>query len=233
MATKTGSTETLKSSSSELVRALGQKVIGAAGDRVTGLTERLEGLTGDSAKSSTPTEASEADESTQATKATTIIEEIDVGVPIDVAYNQWTEFGSFPSFMKKVEDVETEDDDRLLWRAQILWFRRSWEAHILEQVPDDRIVWRSSGEKGHVDGSVTFHDLGPTLTRIIVVLEYYPRGLVERTGNLWRAQARRVRAELKNFRRHVMTRTILAPDDVRAGVPSSVTARSSRHMRRR
>ncbi len=150
-----------------------------------------------------------------ATKSTNIIESIDVGVPLSVAYNQWTEFGAFPSFMKKVENVQMEDDEtKTKWKAQIFLSHREWESTILEQVPDDKIVWRSSGEKGHVDGAVTFHELSPNLTRILVVLEYYPQGFFEKTGNLWRAQGRRARAELRHFRRHVMTRTILEPDDV-------------------
>ena len=148
----------------------------------------------------------------KATKATNIIEEIDVGVPITVAYNQWTQFGEFPSFMKKVENVDAQETrHKINFKAQVFWSHRTWEATILEQVPDERIVWQSKGEKGHVDGAVTFHELGPNLTRILVVLEYYPQGLFERTGNIWRAQGRRARLELKHFRRHVMTRTILEP----------------------
>jgi len=150
----------------------------------------------------------------KATSSTNIIETIDVGVPLSVAYNQWTEFGAFPSFMKKVENVDAQDENKLKFKAQIFLSHRTWEATILEQVPDERIVWRSQGEKGHVDGAVTFHELAPSLTRILVVLEYYPQGLFEKTGNLWRAQGRRARAELRHFRRHVMTRTILEPDEV-------------------
>ncbi|WP_036566052.1 SRPBCC family protein [Nocardioides halotolerans] len=149
-----------------------------------------------------------------ATSSTNIIESIDVGVPLSVAYNQWTEFGSFPSFMKKVENVDAESEEKLTFKAQIFLSHRTWEATVLEQVPDERIVWRSKGEKGHVDGAVTFHELAPNLTRILVVLEYYPQGLFEKTGNLWRAQGRRARAELRHFRRHVMTRTVLDPDEV-------------------
>ena len=150
----------------------------------------------------------------KATKSTNIIETIDVGVPVKVAYNQWTEFGAFPSFMKKVENVEAQDDNKITFKAQIFLSHRTWEATILEQVPDERIVWRSKGEKGHVDGAVTFHEIGPNLTRILVVLEYYAQGLFEKTGNIWEAQGRRARAELRHFRRHVMTRTILDPDEV-------------------
>jgi uncharacterized membrane protein len=148
------------------------------------------------------------------TRSTNIIEEIDVGVPVSVAYNQWTQFQDFSGFMKKVEDVDQQDDNKVTFKAQVFWSHRTWEATIIEQVPDEKIVWRSKGEKGHVDGAVTFHELAPNLTRILVVLEYYPQGLFERTGNLWRAQGRRARLELKHFRRHVMTEVIQEPDEL-------------------
>ena len=147
-------------------------------------------------------------------KVTNIVEQIDVGVPVRVAYNQWTQFRDFPTFMKKVEGADQEEDTELQWKAQILWSHRTWTSTIIEQVPDTRIVWRSEGDKGHVDGAVTFHEVTPDLTRILVVLEYHPQGLFERTGNLWRAQGRRVRLELKHFQRHVMTDTVLHPDDI-------------------
>ena len=147
-------------------------------------------------------------------KITNIVESIDVGVPVKLAYNQWTQFTDFPSFMKKVESVEQADDDKLNFKAQVLWSHRTWESTILEQQPDDKIVWRSKGAKGYVDGAVTFHELAPNLTRVLVVLEYHPQGLFEHTGNMWRAQGRRVRLELKHFRRHVMTESILHSEEV-------------------
>jgi len=148
-------------------------------------------------------------------KVTNIAESIDVGVPLRMVYNQWTQFADFPGFMKKVESVESEEDgQKLNWRAQILWSHRNWEATILQQEPDDRIVWRSKGAKGYVDGTVTFHELAPNLTRILLVLEYHPQGFFEHTGNIWRAQGRRARLELKHFRRHVMSEAILHPDEI-------------------
>ena len=148
------------------------------------------------------------------TKATNIVEEIDIGAPVDVAYNQWTQFQDWSGFMKKVDTIEQESDEKVNVKAQVFWSHRRWEATILEQVPNEKIVWRSKGEKGHVDGAVTFHEITPNLTRVLVVLEYYPQGLFERTGNLWRAQGRRARLELKHFRRHVMTRVLLDPEEV-------------------
>jgi uncharacterized membrane protein len=150
----------------------------------------------------------------QKLKLTNIVESIDIGAPIRVVYDQWTQFGDFPTFMKKVESVQQEEDQKLNWKAQVLWSHRTWESTILDQHPEDKIIWRSKGPKGHVDGAVTFHELAPSLTRVLVVLEYHPQGLFERTGNLWRAQGRRVRLELKHFRRHVMGHVLLNPSEV-------------------
>lgn len=151
---------------------------------------------------------------TRKLKVTNIVEWADVGVPIKVAYNQWTSFEEFPKFTKKVEKVEHKQDEKLEWRAQIFLSHRDWESDVVLQLPDERIVWKSKGAKGYVNGAVSFHALTPTLTRIVLILEYYPKGLFERTGNLWRAQGRRARLEFKHYVRHTMTQTILNPDEV-------------------
>src|SRR5215218_9745403 len=147
-------------------------------------------------------------------KFTNIVEELDLPVPRAVAYQAWTQFEEFPTFLKKVENVEQQEDATIEWKAQIFWSHRSWTAEIVDQVPNERIVWRSKGEKGHVDGAVTFHELTPDLTRMLINLEYYPQGFFERTGNLWRAQGRRVRLELKFFRRYLTSEVLLRQDEV-------------------
>ncbi|MFD0692021.1 SRPBCC family protein [Actinomadura fibrosa] len=147
-------------------------------------------------------------------KVTNIVEHTDIGAPRQLVYNQWTQFQDFPSFMKKVVSVDQADENKLNWKAKIFWSNRTWESTIIEQVPDEHIVWRSKAPKGHVDGTVSFHELTPNLTRVLLVLEYHPQGFFERTGNLWRAQGRRVRLELKHFRRYVMTQSLTHPDDI-------------------
>ena len=147
-------------------------------------------------------------------KMTGIIEGLDVGLPLRTTYDTWTQFADFPSFMKKVETVEQESDEKTNWTAKVFWSRRTWQATIIEQVPDSHIVWRSTGAKGHVDGAVGFTSLGPNLTRVLLVLEYWPKGLFERTGNLWRAQGRRARLEFKHFRRQAMTNVLLRQEEV-------------------
>jgi hypothetical protein len=44
----------------------------------------------------------------------TIERTIEVQVPIETAYNQWTQFEEFPRFMEGVEEVRQLDDRRLL-----------------------------------------------------------------------------------------------------------------------
>lgn len=147
-------------------------------------------------------------------KLTNIVEEIDVGVPIDLAYDQWTQFADFPKFTKKLEQVEQVSDEKLSWTGKVFWSRRTWESTIIEQIPFERIIWRSKGAKGYIDGAVGFYELTPNLTRILVVLEYHPQGVFEKTANIWRAAGRRCRLELKHFQRHVMTDAVLHSDDI-------------------
>ncbi|NXY95737.1 SRPBCC family protein [Streptomyces sp. BR123] len=136
-------------------------------------------------------------------KPTHICEVIDVGVPLRDAYDHWTRYENFSTFSKGVRSVSQGDDTTSDWKVKVGPSTRSWQATVQEQVPDDRIVWTSEGPKGTTRGCVSFHELAPSLTRVLVIVEYYPSGLFERTGNLWRAQGRRLRLDLKHFARYV------------------------------
>ncbi|MFF6779637.1 SRPBCC family protein [Streptomyces sp. NPDC012510] len=139
-------------------------------------------------------------------KPTVIIESIDVGVPVRTAYDQWTQFQSFSAFAKGVKSASRADDTHSDWHLKVFWSNRSWKAHTTEQVPEDRITWTSEGAKGTTKGVVSFHRLADNLTRVLLVMEYYPMGLFEKTGNIWRAQGRRARLDLKNFARFITLR---------------------------
>jgi uncharacterized membrane protein len=136
-------------------------------------------------------------------KPTVIIEHIDVGVPLRTAYDQWTKYQDFSTFAKGVKSASRDDDTHSDWQAKIWWSNRSWKAKTTEQVPDDRIAWTSEGAKGTTKGVVSFHELTDNLTRVLLVIEYYPSGFFEKTGNIWRAQGRRARLDLKNFVRFI------------------------------
>nr|WP_245162129.1 SRPBCC family protein [Brevibacterium marinum] len=133
---------------------------------------------------------------------------------MSVAYNAFTSFEDWSDFMKKVENVERSDDVKLSVKGQAVWSHRTWEATITEQVPDSHIVWESTGDKGYISGSVSFHEVAPRLTRIIAVGEYHKQGFMEGVGALWFTVPRRFRLELKFFVHHVMTQTILDQEAV-------------------
>ncbi|MFH9969115.1 SRPBCC family protein [Streptomyces mirabilis] len=137
------------------------------------------------------------------TKVMNIIEVLDVGVPIRVAYNYWTQYEEFSDFTKGVRSVSRNNETASDWKVKVGPSTRGWKATVQEQVPDERIVWSSEGAKGTTHGCVSFHELTPDLTRIVLVVEYYPSGFFEKTGNLWRAQGRRLRLDFKNFQRYV------------------------------
>ncbi|MBW8737247.1 MAG: SRPBCC family protein [Streptomyces turgidiscabies] len=136
-------------------------------------------------------------------KPTVVIEFIDIGVPLRTAYDQWTRYQDFSTFAKGVKNAGRADDTTSDWQLKVFWSNRSWKAHTTEQVPDERISWSSEGAKGTTKGVVTFHELAPNLTRVLLVVEYYPKGLFEKTGNIWRAQGRRTRLDLKNLARFI------------------------------
>ncbi|MDT0454818.1 SRPBCC family protein [Streptomyces sp. DSM 41527] len=139
-------------------------------------------------------------------KSVTIVEDIDVGVPVREAYDQWTQFQEFSTFAKGVVSVEKSDATSSNWKVKVAKSTRSWRANVTEQVPDERISWTTEGAKGTVKGVVTFHRLTDNLTRVLLVLEYFPKGLFEKTGNIWRAQGRRARLDLKLYRKFIMLR---------------------------
>ncbi|MFH9174258.1 SRPBCC family protein [Streptomyces albogriseolus] len=163
---------------------------GRAKDSVKGALKNLGGGKGKRKKSS-------------GNKPTVIIEHIDVGVPLRTAYDQWTQYQDFSTFAKGVKSANKADDTTSDWQAKIWWSNRSWKATTTEQVPDDRIAWSSEGAKGTTKGVVSFHKLADNLTRVLLVIEYYPSGFFEKTGNIWRAQGRRARLDLKNFVRFI------------------------------
>ncbi|MFE0888528.1 SRPBCC family protein [Streptomyces rochei] len=192
----------LKDALGGYLSATGHSLVGKAGERIGGLTERLT----DSADGGGSRSSGGRGGSGGSVKATHIMESVDIGVPLRTVYDQWTQLQDFSGFTKGVQSVSPHDEVTSDWTAKIAFSTRSWKATVQKQIPDQRIVWTSEGAKGSTNGVVTFHELAPRLTRVVVVVEYYPAGFFEKTGNLWRAQGRRLRLDLKHFARHVTLR---------------------------
>jgi uncharacterized membrane protein len=126
---------------------------------------------------------------------------------VSAVYNQWTQFEQFPKFMEGVKEVRQLDDRRLFWRAEILGQEVEWEAEIYEQIPDQRIAWRSI--TGHPNrGAVYFTPVGTGKTRIMLTLEYEPLGAAERIANALGALSLRVEGDLRRFRKFIEERGV-------------------------
>ena len=124
---------------------------------------------------------------------------VDVAVPLETAYNQWTQFEDWPQFMHRVTRV-TQDDDCTVKFATKIWTRtREFEATIETQRPDQRIMWKVSEGITHT-GVVTFHELAPRLTRIELSFDVAPGSLIEKAARGMRHVKRAARADLHRFK---------------------------------
>src|SRR3954452_20948551 len=131
-----------------------------------------------------------------------IQQSVDVAAPIEVVYDQFTLFEEWPKFMHRVERVEQKDDAHVTFHEKVWLWRRSWDAEIVEQRPDERIVWESESGLQHV-GVVTFHELAERLTRLEVNVDLDPSGPMEKIARGARFAKRAVRADLKRFKAYV------------------------------
>ena len=132
---------------------------------------------------------------------------IEVEVPLRTAYNQWTQFEEFPKFMEGVEEVRQIDDKRLFWRAKIAGKETEWDAEIYEQIPDSRIAWRSTSGAPNA-GAVSFTSLGPERTRVNLMMDYQPLGVVEKVGDALGVVSGRVEGDLKRFKSFIEERGV-------------------------
>ena len=129
----------------------------------------------------------------------TVQEFIDVSVPVSTAYNQWTQFETFPEFMGGVESITQISDTRSHWVTKVGGAEREFDTEITEQHPDERIAWKSTDGKSHA-GVVTFHRIADDQTRISVQLDWKPEGIVEKVGALLQVDDLQVDRDLHRFK---------------------------------
>ncbi len=134
-----------------------------------------------------------------------ITKDIEVNVPVTTAYNQWTQFESFPQFMDGVKEVRQLDDRHMTWRAEIAGKEETWEAEIVEQVADQRIAWRSITGAPNA-GVVDFHHLSENSCNISLTMDYEPHGLTENIGSALGFDDRQIEGDLKRFKEFVEKR---------------------------
>ena len=130
---------------------------------------------------------------------------IEVCVPADVAYDQWTQFEEFPRFMEGVESVQQIDDQHLHWKANIGGAVEEWDAEISEQIPGKRIAWTSTSGARNA-GVVTFHRLTDDTSSVMLQLDYEPKTWTESLGDMLGFITRRVEGDLERFKHYIEER---------------------------
>jgi uncharacterized membrane protein len=135
----------------------------------------------------------------------TIEESIEVNVPVTTAYNQWTQFEEFPSFMKGVDEVRQLDDTRLHWVVSHGGQTHEWDAEITEQRPDERVAWQSIDGTGNA-GAVTFHRIDENTTRLMVQIDWETEGMMDQLGAALGSDDRRVKSDLERFKEMIEAR---------------------------
>ena len=137
----------------------------------------------------------------------TVEQSIDVQVPVETAYNQWTQFEEFPQFMENVKSVHQVDDAHLHWVAEIGGQEEEWDAEITEQRPNERIAWRSLGGARNA-GVVTFHRLDDDTTRVMLQMDYEPEGMTEKLGSAIGMDTRSIKGDLERFKELIEARGV-------------------------
>jgi uncharacterized membrane protein len=133
------------------------------------------------------------------------MEAVDVAVPVRTAYDQWTQFETFPEFMEGVKSVRHLDDTTLEWVADVAGREKRWKARITEQEPDQRIAWTAI-DGAHNAGVVTFHRLDDAKSRVSLQLDVDPEGPVENVGDALGLVRRRVKGDMERFKEFIEAR---------------------------
>src|SRR5919199_655870 len=123
----------------------------------------------------------------------------DVAVPVQEAYDKWTQFEEFPKFMHRVLKVDQKDDEHVEWEEKIWFSKRQWEGEITDRRKNDRIAWKATKGTSH-SGIVSFHKLDTNLTRVLVTMDFRPSGMIEKMGSGLRFVKRAVQADLARFK---------------------------------
>lgn len=137
-----------------------------------------------------------------------ITEHIDVAAPVEAAFDQWTQYDRWSEIFKRggaSARGKGVGSSRITVSSRIGPSERQWTADIVEVAPPRRIAWKSRGPVQAM-GATTFHRMDDRLTRVMVEIEYDPRGPIEAVGNFLRVPRRRVRRDLRLFKHYLEMR---------------------------
>jgi uncharacterized membrane protein len=136
-----------------------------------------------------------------------IRDSIDVQVPVQQAYNQWTQFEEFPKFMDGIQSVQQLDETHVQWVAEIRGESREWTTEITDQQPDEKVAWKTIDGEVRNDGVVTFEQVGDNKTRVNVEMDVQSDSPTENVaGDLLGIVKDQVHGDLERFKRLIENR---------------------------
>ncbi|HLI60625.1 MAG TPA: SRPBCC family protein [Solirubrobacteraceae bacterium] len=199
--------ESAKEAGTEKLHGAGEKLKGEVADEVkgavpgAGLLSKLGGGSDDEGSGSGS--GSKGAPGVGKGRRMPVQQDIDIGVPLSTVYNEWTQFENWPQFMHRLTSASQQDETHVAFKTKIWGKTKEFTAEIVEQRPDERIKWRVVEGVSHT-GVVTFHELGPRLTRVEVNLDVEPGSMIEKAARGMRYVKRAVRADLARFKAHVL-----------------------------
>ena len=138
---------------------------------------------------------------------TKIQDSIEVQVPVQQAYNQWTQFEEFPKFMDGIQSVQQLDDTHVQWVAEIRGETRQWTTEITDQRPDEKVAWKTIDGEVKNDGVVTFEQVGGNQTRVNVEMDVESDSTTENVaGDLLGIVKDQVHGDLERFKQLIENR---------------------------
>ncbi|KUL27453.1 SRPBCC family protein [Streptomyces regalis] len=137
----------------------------------------------------------------------TLEEHVDVGVPIDTAWERLHRVGDYPRFLAGVRDARTEAGGRAHLDVETGGRAREFEAVVSDRAGERVLEWRTTGGPD-LAGSFSLLPIDRNRTRVQARLEYDPGTVREAFGGpkgFAQANAieRVVRSDLEQFKEYV------------------------------
>ena len=104
-------------------------------------------------------------------------------------------------------DLWRAGDKSLEWTSEIMGKENTWNAEIVEQVPDQRIAWRSTSGAPNA-GIVSFQPTGDNATRVTLRTDAEPQDPIEKVGDSLGFLDRQVKGDVERFKQYIEQRGV-------------------------
>jgi uncharacterized membrane protein len=144
---------------------------------------------------------------------------VTVNKPVEEVYRFWRDFNNLPRFMHHLEAVRITGPRTSHWKAKApIGMTVEWDAEIIEDTPNESIVWRSlEGADVHNSGAVRFKPApGDRGTEIILEMNFRPPGGVigAKLGKIFDAVPRtQMGNDLRRFKQVLELGEVIHSDD--------------------